>query len=186
MTRDPLGMVDGPNVYAYVVNNPVNYVDPLGLDLIDWLVTGTWDPDDEVAQAAYAALWGGIVDPRGCDTYIECLTKCISITAIPGISPDWEEVLVKYTVWGAITAGSARASGKLLGIYGVAIATHLEMLPLVTQGVITQAQWDATYTALLSRQAAAGFVGSAVTGIGAVALTYEVSRIATCTLRCAM
>jgi hypothetical protein len=103
-------MVDGPNVYAYVVNNPVNYVDPLGLDLIDWLVTGTWDPDDEVAQAAYAALWGGIVDPRGCDTYIECLTKCISITAIPGISPDWEEVLVKYTVWGAITAGSARAT----------------------------------------------------------------------------
>jgi RHS repeat-associated protein len=31
LTRDPLGMVDGPNVYAYVVGNPVGRVDPLGL-----------------------------------------------------------------------------------------------------------------------------------------------------------
>jgi len=31
LTRDPLGMVDGPNVYAYVTGNPVGAVDPLGL-----------------------------------------------------------------------------------------------------------------------------------------------------------
>ena len=30
LTRDPLGMVDGPNVYAYVVNNPVSVWDALG------------------------------------------------------------------------------------------------------------------------------------------------------------
>ncbi|NLV46076.1 MAG: RHS repeat-associated core domain-containing protein, partial [Candidatus Hydrogenedentes bacterium] len=29
--RDPLGFVDGPNVYAYVAGNPVNEYDPLGL-----------------------------------------------------------------------------------------------------------------------------------------------------------
>ncbi len=29
-TRDPLGMIDGPNVYAYVRGNPVRYVDPDG------------------------------------------------------------------------------------------------------------------------------------------------------------
>ena len=29
--RDPLGFVDGPNVYAYVAGNPVNYIDPFGL-----------------------------------------------------------------------------------------------------------------------------------------------------------
>jgi RHS repeat-associated protein len=31
MTRDPLGMVDGVNVYGYVGANPVNATDPLGL-----------------------------------------------------------------------------------------------------------------------------------------------------------
>jgi RHS repeat-associated protein len=31
MSRDPLGMVDGPNVYAYVVGNPLSRIDPLGL-----------------------------------------------------------------------------------------------------------------------------------------------------------
>jgi RHS repeat-associated protein len=30
ITRDPSGMVDGPNLYAFVNNNPINYVDPLG------------------------------------------------------------------------------------------------------------------------------------------------------------
>jgi RHS repeat-associated protein len=30
LTPDPLGMVDGPNVYQYVWNNPVNHLDPCG------------------------------------------------------------------------------------------------------------------------------------------------------------
>jgi len=29
---DPLGMVDGPNMYAYVNNNPTNLIDPWGLE----------------------------------------------------------------------------------------------------------------------------------------------------------
>ncbi len=32
--RDPLGFVDGPNVYAYVAGSPVNYIDPDGRLLV--------------------------------------------------------------------------------------------------------------------------------------------------------
>ncbi len=32
LTRDPLGFVDGPNLYAYVVQNPWTMFDPLGLN----------------------------------------------------------------------------------------------------------------------------------------------------------
>ncbi len=31
ITADPLGMINGPNLYAYVGNNPLNWIDPFGL-----------------------------------------------------------------------------------------------------------------------------------------------------------
>jgi RHS repeat-associated protein len=39
MTRDPLGESGGINLYGFVGNNPINFVDPYGLAKGDW-----WDP----------------------------------------------------------------------------------------------------------------------------------------------
>jgi len=42
ITRDPLGFVDGPNMYAYVVQNPWSKFDPEGLFLGTPLSAGEW------------------------------------------------------------------------------------------------------------------------------------------------
>ncbi len=53
LTRDPLGMVDGPNVYAYVVNNPVALSDPLGGLAFAGLLGGLARFRARYANAAY-------------------------------------------------------------------------------------------------------------------------------------
>jgi len=55
-TRDPIGYGDGPNVYLSVHNNPINHIDPLGLGMWDWMITGEWNPSDEARRAAEQGL----------------------------------------------------------------------------------------------------------------------------------
>jgi RHS repeat-associated protein len=34
LTKDPLGMIDGPNLYAYAIDDPINYIDPMGTTIL--------------------------------------------------------------------------------------------------------------------------------------------------------
>lgn len=58
---------DGGSVYEYLSGDPAGFVDPSGLGLLDWVMTGDWDPSDEQIEAAnqgYVDGWGsfGIFD----------------------------------------------------------------------------------------------------------------------------
>jgi RHS repeat-associated protein len=57
LTPDPLGFIDGTNKYLYVANNPLNFIDPWGLDYVDVNVTGT--PTGTISGALIGALLSG-------------------------------------------------------------------------------------------------------------------------------
>ncbi len=47
ITKDPLGFEGGPNLYAYVLNNPVNRCDFYGLETSDGFEQGEWEAPDK-------------------------------------------------------------------------------------------------------------------------------------------
>ncbi len=76
LTRDPLGMVDGPNVYAYVGGNPANAADPLGA----WLINPNGDPSTQIG-CAIQKLWQAYREMKranwiGADKYFHCKGNC--------------------------------------------------------------------------------------------------------------
>ena len=88
LTRDPLGMVDGPNVYSYVKDNPVELVDPMGsqsicdydkevmfalcgVSLLISVVSALLDVIFCIKCAGVCALTGGLTPPC-----IACLVVC--------------------------------------------------------------------------------------------------------------
>lgn len=83
VSQDPIGFAAGdPNLYAYVGNSPLNFVDPLGLDEAAW---GFWDwlwyGGQIVLTMIHAALSGGAIPtlahgaPAGATMIIEVDNK---------------------------------------------------------------------------------------------------------------
>jgi hypothetical protein len=66
-SQDPIGLADGPSLYAYVGNNPVKWIDPLGLFAI---TTQTTSHNSVVCEGNRTAVRITTTDPCGRD----CMT----------------------------------------------------------------------------------------------------------------
>jgi RHS repeat-associated protein len=71
MTRDPLGMIDGPNVYGYVGSRPLSVFDPLGTAGCDAELSAVFAA---CGTSLLAALSSSIMDMAVC---IHCAKVCV-------------------------------------------------------------------------------------------------------------
>ena len=76
-SRDPLGEDGGLNLYAYVANNPVNWVDPWGLDIdntegicsVFYKDEKTTEVHELPAKQKYIGYHDGVIEPKTGDVY---------------------------------------------------------------------------------------------------------------------
>jgi RHS repeat-associated protein len=102
LSRDPIGERGGANLYGFVNNNPIYWVDPLGLKYAE-------------LYAGYGAVGGGGVVAIG-SIAVDAVTLGVNILATPA------EIAGGITIGGAIgyVIGSAvdRMTGNTSAVYG--------------------------------------------------------------------
>jgi RHS repeat-associated protein len=74
--RDPLGMVDGPNVYGYAVNNPALHTDPLGLSFGCLFTCAACLREMVLCVGSQGVLWWAcLLAIAACLACLECSTE---------------------------------------------------------------------------------------------------------------
>jgi RHS repeat-associated protein len=94
ITQDPAGVAGGPNLYAYVSNNPIMGIDPLGL--IELILVGG-DIDHPAHNTNVAFQWAGdrypnevkIIQVRDWQDFQDALTNNKDITKLTYIGHAW-------------------------------------------------------------------------------------------------
>lgn len=104
INRDPIGVAGGLNLSTYVANNPVNSIDPNGLDTWNGTVSG-WGGN--VIGVGYQTSQGSLTNVRTGET-VRVMVECFSVSGgiAAFISP-----LIGVTIFGGPKTGSEFGTG---------------------------------------------------------------------------
>lgn len=125
LQKDPLGMVDGTNLYAYVGNNPVNRVDPSGTG---WVYTG---------HVNCAGLQACVRSKVNYDPGVACLVVCGAAVAAC--------IILIATVVGAPVCPIALAACGACWVGAYAMFSAQLITCLLGNTYRWQRQWDWGY-----------------------------------------
>jgi RHS repeat-associated protein len=125
-TPDPMGMIDGPNMYGYVGGNPIANADPTGQSAVataGFIIAGTSALALLIAVAS-RLYYDGLYDQGGCnpnkhDDYKHCVTSCRAAryslnplaTLIIGASAEIFDIagVVAFSAWLLVKSESKEA-----------------------------------------------------------------------------
>jgi len=110
--RDPLGFVDGPNVYTYVVQNPWTYFDPLGL--YSWK---EYKQDFGRGLEVIGETGGNF--SSGFNRQPDNIVGVGGYQGAPGSAEKLGEIARDFVNVGSLTSGGARVSGAPKGGTGL-------------------------------------------------------------------
>ena len=123
LSRDPLGEREGPNIYAYVLNSPMNLTDPLGLA-----------GGGGLAQDGFGAPKNGSPGSGGCDNtpYGKVLLGFEAVPLALLIGEAYAPPAVLYHFTSAAAAASIAADGTITagsGLFGTGVYASSVLSP---------------------------------------------------------
>jgi hypothetical protein len=101
-SKDPVGLLGGPNFYAYAMNDPIGLMDPLGLWYFDWSASYGFSNGSGVVAGIF-------LGPDGLHPY----TGGGYMTPGPGASFMWSPGSPSPGCWSASVAGGYWLGGSL-------------------------------------------------------------------------
>ena len=135
LSRDPMGLSAGMNLYAYCRNNPVNFLDPLGLSRKKSSPASLIDKALDTAEAAIQGVFiGALLATIGAELAVAGVVSAVASSAYAaatigvagvaahGVQTGLQMSLVSAGMSSENATRAARAAGVAVAAYGAAQA----------------------------------------------------------------